>query len=136
MSPPVRHRARHETLSTEREQTLKSYYEVPVEILEDAEQLTTWANQAGLASLSQATYRTEFPPASTHPLPGATEPWALRTVLHLPDGEEVATALLKILSEVDRLKARQGPREFVRVADLIQDRDDSSLVPVGLQRVD
>ena len=27
-------------------QTLKTYYEVPVEILEDQEQLTTWATQA------------------------------------------------------------------------------------------
>lgn len=27
-------------------QTLKTYYEVPVDIIEDAEQLTTWAGQA------------------------------------------------------------------------------------------
>lgn len=27
-------------------QTLKSYYEVPVEVIEDAEQLVTWATQA------------------------------------------------------------------------------------------
>jgi DNA transformation protein len=29
-----------------RKQTLKTYYEVPVEIVEDAEQLTAWAKQA------------------------------------------------------------------------------------------
>jgi len=28
-------------------QTLTTYYEVPVEIIEDAERLTTWASQAG-----------------------------------------------------------------------------------------
>ena len=30
-------------------QMLKNYYEVPVEIIEDAEQLITWASRAGLA---------------------------------------------------------------------------------------
>ena len=29
-------------------QTLKSFYEVPVDVIEDAEQLTEWAEQAGL----------------------------------------------------------------------------------------
>jgi DNA transformation protein len=28
-------------------QTLKNYYEVPVDVLEDGEQLTTWAARAG-----------------------------------------------------------------------------------------
>jgi DNA transformation protein and related proteins len=28
-------------------QTLKSFYEVPVEVIEDAEQLTRWAEQSG-----------------------------------------------------------------------------------------
>ena len=28
-------------------QTLKSYYEVPLDVIEDAEQLTDWAKQAG-----------------------------------------------------------------------------------------
>jgi DNA transformation protein len=36
-------------------QTLTTYYEVPVEIIEDAEQLTTWAGQA--ASHNGATQR-------------------------------------------------------------------------------
>ena len=42
-------------------QMLKNYYEVPVEIIEDAEQLTTWANWA--SSRNGSANRTEFPPA-------------------------------------------------------------------------
>lgn len=39
-------------------QTLKSYYEVPVDILEDHEQLTCWARQAVACQTARAARRT------------------------------------------------------------------------------
>ena len=39
-------------------QTLKSYYEVPVDILEDHEQLTFWARQAMACQTARAARRT------------------------------------------------------------------------------
>jgi DNA transformation protein len=46
-------------------QTLKTYYEVPVEVMEDAEQLSAWAARAALPSPNRPGRRKERPSAST-----------------------------------------------------------------------
>ena len=42
-------------------QTLKSFYEVPVGIIEDSEHLTEWATQAGLSNLGLSRSRRTSP---------------------------------------------------------------------------
>lgn len=48
-----------------RKQTLKSYYEVPVDVTEDAAQLAAWAAQASLPSLNRPGRRKKRPSART-----------------------------------------------------------------------
>lgn len=42
-------------------QTLKSFYEVPVDIVENSQHLTEWATQAGLSNLGLSRFRKTSP---------------------------------------------------------------------------
>ena len=61
----------------------------------------------------------------------------LRRTRHVPDPpdpQQVATALVEVLPEVDHLQRLQGPREFLVVARPVPDGRDPAVEPVLLER--
>src|ERR1700722_9993771 len=57
-------------------------------------------------------------------------------VLQLPDREQLATALIEILTKIDVFNAGKRPREVLEVAGFVEQRNDAPAIAAVLERID